>query len=239
MTVDLFIPCYVDQLFPETGLNMVKILHHLKIKTNYNKNQTCCGQVAFNSGYWKESKEICLKFINDFTTSNPIVCPGASCVSYIKNHYSKLVGDTILINNYTKIRNNIFELSDFIVNRLKITKIKSNFPYSVTFHDSCSALREYGIKEQPRLLLQNIEKLELIEMPESETCCGFGGTFSIKFTDISTAMTEQKVLNALSTGAEYITSTEMSCLMNIKSYVDKNKINLKVVHIADILASGL
>jgi L-lactate dehydrogenase complex protein LldE len=134
------------------------------------------------------------------------------------------------------LKNSIFELSDFLVNKLKIDDFGATFPHKVTFHDACSALREYGVKEEPRQLLRKVKGLELIEMNECETCCGFGGTFAVKNPDISAAMAEQKVLNAIETGAEYIVSTEASCLMNINGFINKHKLPVKGIHLADILA---
>jgi L-lactate dehydrogenase complex protein LldE len=135
------------------------------------------------------------------------------------------------------IKTKIFELSDFLVNTLKVIDLGAQFKHKVTFHDSCSALREYGIKDEPRTLLQHVDGLELIEMEECDTCCGFGGTFAVKNKEISSSMTEQKVLNALKTGAEYIVSTEASCLMNINGFINKKKLPIKGIHLADILAN--
>jgi len=137
------------------------------------------------------------------------------------------------------MKNTIYELSDFLVNILKVTDLGATFPHKITFHDSCSALREYGIRDEPRTLLSHVKGLELIEMEESETCCGFGGTFAVKNKAISTAMVEKKVENALATNVEYIVSTEASCLLNINGYCAKNNIPIKGIHLADILASGL
>jgi len=137
------------------------------------------------------------------------------------------------------MKDSIYELSDFLVHILNIENLDAKFPHQVTYHDSCSALREYGIKDEPRRLLTHVKGLQLIEMPESETCCGFGGTFSVKHKAISTAMAEKKMLNVLKTGAEFVVSTEASCLMNINAYCTKQKIPVRGIHLADILASGL
>lgn len=240
MHVQLFIPCFIDQIYPNTGANTLKILEKAGCEVYYNPNQTCCGQPAFNSGYWKEATTLAEKFLVDFDAKMPIVSPSASCLGYIKKHYEKLlINNAELLNKYYKVKINSFELSDFLVNVLAKTELGSRFDHKVTFHDSCSALREYGIKEEPRLLLSKVCGLELVEMEESDTCCGFGGTFSVKNPDISTSMVQQKVLNAIRTGAEFIVTTEASCLMNIKGYIDKNKLPIKVIHLADILANGL
>jgi len=240
MDIQLFIPCYIDQLYPETGFNTIKVLEKAGCNVLYNPKQTCCGQPAFNSGYWKETAELAEKFLNDFRPDVPIVSPSGSCSSFIIHHYQKVLADRPdLLEQHSKMKDKIYELSDFLVNVLKITDLGAKFPHTVTFHDSCSALREYGIKDEPRILLSRVEGLELIEMEESETCCGFGGTFAVKNNAISSAMAEKKVLNALATNAEYIVSTEASCLLNINGYCAKNKLPIKGIHLADILASGL
>jgi L-lactate dehydrogenase complex protein LldE len=238
MIVDLFIPCFVDQLYPETGFNMVKVLERCGVGIHYNTEQTCCGQMAFNSGYWDEAKAIGEKFIREFPNDRPIVGPSASCVGYIRNYYPRLFHNTALHNEYKQVRKNIFEFSDFLVNVLKVKDVGASFPHTVTYHDSCAALREYGIKEEPRTLLSHVRGLKLVEMKENEVCCGFGGTFSVKFEPISTAMAEQKVENALETGAEYIVSTDLSCLMHQEAYIKKQGLPIKVIHIADVLAAG-
>jgi L-lactate dehydrogenase complex protein LldE len=239
MNVQLFIPCYIDQLYPQTGFNTIKVLEKAGCKVHYNPEQTCCGQPAFNSGYWSEASTLAEKFLTDFNTDMPIISPSGSCSGYIIHHYHKLLTEKPeFLAKHTLIKNNIFELTDFLVNVLKIEDLGAKFPHKVTFHDSCSALREYGIKDEPRKLLAQVEGLELIEMEESDTCCGFGGTFAVKNSAISVAMAEKKVLNAITTGAEYIVSTEASCLMNIKGYCAKNKLPVKGIHLADILAGG-
>ena len=239
MDIQLFIPCYIDQLYPETGFNTIKILEKAGCKVHYNPNQTCCGQPAFNSGYWKESASLAEKFLTDFNSEIPIVSPSGSCSSFVIHHYHKVLNDRPdLLEKHSKLKSKVYELSDFLVNILNVENLGANFPHKVTFHDSCSALREYGIKDEPRQLLSQVHGLELIEMEECDTCCGFGGTFAVKNNSISTAMAEKKVQNALETGVEYIVSTEASCLMNINGYIAKNKLAIKGVHLADILASG-
>jgi L-lactate dehydrogenase complex protein LldE len=238
MEVELFIPCFIDQLYPDTGFNLVKILEKLDIEVHYNTKQTCCGQMAFNSGYWDEARELGEKFINDFDTDRIIVGPSASCISMVKNHYPKLFHNSSLHNKYKGIKSNIIEISDFLVNKLHITNLGAKFPHKVTIHDSCSAKREYGLTHEVRTLLANVKDIEIVEMKESDTCCGFGGTFSVKHESISSSMAERKVQNAMATGAEYIVSTESSCLLHIEAYIKEHKLPIKTIHIVDILASG-
>jgi len=240
MNVDAFIPCFIDQLYPDTAKNFINILELAGCKVNYNPEQTCCGQPAFNSGYWKEARTVAVKFLDDFESAETVVSPSASCSGFIRNYYKKIFeSETDYLKRSDQISKSIFEFSDFLVNHIKVTEFGSVFNHKVTFHDSCAGLREYGIKKEPRILLQNVKGLELVEMENLDTCCGFGGTFAAKFHSISTAMTEQKVENALKTGAEYIVSTEASCLMNIESYIIKKKLPIKTIHLVDVLAHGL
>lgn len=238
MIVDLFIPCFIDQFYPETGHNVVKILKKLGVEIQYNPNQTCCGQPSFNSGYWKETLPIAKKFIKDFPNDRLIVSPSASCTGFVKNYFPELSKEENFLEEHSRLKRNLTELTDFLVNHLKVEDLGATFNHKITYHDACTALREYGIKEEPRKLLAKVKGLELVEMNESDVCCGFGGTFSVKMKPISVAMVGQKVQNALDTGAEYIVSTEASCLLNIDGYIKRNKLPIKSIHIADILASG-
>lgn len=239
MTVDIFIPCFIDQLYPQTAFSMIKVLEHLDVGVNYNTNQTCCGQVAFNSGFVDHAKCVGEKFISDFSNGRYIVAPSASCVSMVRNYYPDMFNNTSFHNDYKKMRKNIYEFTDFIVNIMNVKNVGASFKSKITYHDSCAAVREYGLKDEPRLLLKNVRGLEIKEMKNSDVCCGFGGTFSVKNEPISTAMGEQKVQNALDSGAEYIVSTEVSCLMHLEGYITKHKLPIKTIHIADILASGI
>lgn len=239
MNVDVFIPCFIDQFYPETAFNFIKVLEKAGCKVQYNPEQTCCGQPSFNSGYWKETKTLAIKFMKDFENAGIIVSPSASCTGFIKNYYQKVFADdSTELSKVTELSPRIFEFTDFLVNQIQKIEFGSVFKHKVTFHDSCAGLREYGINKEPRTLLQNVKGLELIEMENLTTCCGFGGTFAAKFHSISTAMTEQKVEHALKTGAEYIVSTEASCLMNIEAYIKKQKLPIKTIHLADLLATG-
>lgn len=239
MEVDIFIPCFIDQIYPQIGFNMVKVLEKAGVKVHYNTEQTCCGQFAFNSGYWDEAKKLGEKLIKDFPHNRPIVGPSASCIGYVKNYFDELFHNSAYHNEYKQLQRNIYEVTDFLVNVIKVTDFGSVFEHKITYHDSCAALREYGLNDEPRTLLKNVKGLELVEMEARDTCCGFGGTFAIKFEPISSAMAEQKVEHALDTGAEYIVSTDSSCLMHQYGYIEKHKLPLKVAHVMDVLASGI
>lgn len=238
MTVDIFIPCFIDQLYPETGFNMVKILERAGVDVHYNKNQTCCGQIAFNSGFWDHAKHLGEKFIRDFANSKYVVAPSASCVGMVRNYYDEMFYNSAMHNEYRMLKKNIFEISDFLVNVIKVHDFGAVFNHKVTFHDSCAGLREYGLKDEARQLLGNVRGLQLVEMEETHTCCGFGGTFSVKNEAISVAMAEFKVGKALETGAEYIVSTDSSCLMHQEAYIRKQNLPIKTIHLVDILAHG-
>lgn len=238
MTVDIFIPCFIDQLYPETGFNMVKILERAGVDVRYNKNQTCCGQIAFNSGFWDHAKHLGEKFIRDFADSKYVVAPSASCVGMVRNYYDEMFYNSAMHNEYRMLKKNIFEISDFLVNVIKVRDFGAVFNHKVTFHDSCAGLREYGLKDEARQLLGYVRGLQLVEMEETHTCCGFGGTFSVKNEAISVAMAEFKVGKALETGAEYIVSTDSSCLMHQEAYIRKQNLPIKTIHLVDILAHG-
>lgn len=237
MNVQLFVPCFVDQLYPETAFNMVTVLEKAGCTVSYNQKQTCCGQPAFNAGFWDEAREVCTKFLHDFEGADFIVAPSASCVGFVRNFYGKLFENSIHQNEVKSLGYNIFEFSEFLVKKLGQTKFGATLNGKATYHDSCAGLRECRIKSEPRKLLQNVSGLELVEMEDVETCCGFGGTFAVKFESISIAMAEQKVEHALATGAKYLISTDLSCLMHLQGYIDNKGYDLKTMHLADVLAS--
>ncbi len=238
MIVDIFIPCFIDQIYPDTAMNMVKVLEKVGCTVNYNPDQTCCGQPAFNAGYWDQCKAVGEKFIKDFPNDRYIVSPSASCVGMVKNYYPELFHNTVLHNESKTLQKNIIEFSEFLVKVLNVTDVGAKLSGTATYHDSCSGLREVGIKAEPRILLQNVKGLELREMKETETCCGFGGTFSVKYEGIAVGMAEQKIIHAEETQAEYLISTDSSCLMHMQGYIEKSNKKLKVMHLADVLASG-
>jgi L-lactate dehydrogenase complex protein LldE len=238
MIVDIFIPCFVDQIYPNAGLNMVKVLEKAGCDVNYNPEQTCCGQPAFNAGFWEEAKVVGEKFIKEFQNDRYIVCPSASCVGMIKNYYPEMFHNSALHNEYKQLAKNIHEFSSFLVNILKVTDVGAKLEGLATYHDSCAALRECKVKQEPRTLLKNVRGLEIVEMKDTETCCGFGGTFSAKFESIAVGMGSDKVKHALDTGAQYLISTDASCLLHMEGYIKKQNKELKTMHLADVLASG-
>jgi L-lactate dehydrogenase complex protein LldE len=239
MNVQLFIPCFVDQLYPQTAFNMVKVLEKAGCTVQYNTNQTCCGQPAYNAGFWDDARDVCSKFINDFgSNSDYIVAPSASCVGFVKNYYTNLFKDSPKLKEVRKLKERTYEFTDFMVNVLKVENVGARFHAKATYHDSCAGLRECKIKQEPRKLLAHVQGLELVEMNDVETCCGFGGTFAVKFDPISIGMADQKATNAENTGAECIISTDLSCLMHLDGYIRRKNMALQTMHIADVLASG-
>ncbi|MEI6817537.1 MAG: (Fe-S)-binding protein [Bacteroidota bacterium] len=238
MLVDIFIPCFIDQIYPDTAHNMVKVLEKVGCEIHYNPEQTCCGQPAFNGGHWDACKEVGQKFIKDFSNDRYIVAPSASCVGMVKNYYGEMFHNSALHNEFKQVQKNIYELSDFLVNVMHVSDLGAKLEGVATYHDSCAALREMNIKQEPRTLLAKVKGLELREMKDTDTCCGFGGTFSVKFDTIAVAMADNKVENAMATGADILISSDMSCLMHIEGFLKKQKNPMKVMHLADVLASG-
>jgi L-lactate dehydrogenase complex protein LldE len=238
MIVDLFIPCFIDQFYPDVAMNMIKVLERVGCGVNYNHEQTCCGQPAFNAGYWDHSREVAEKFVKEFQNDRYIVSPSASCPGFVKHNYDEMFANSVLHNQFRQVQKNMFEFSDFLVNVLKITDLGARLDGTAVFHDSCSGLREYGIHREPRVLLSKVRGLELREMKDSDVCCGFGGQFSVRHESVAVAMAEQKIQNAEDTGADYIISTDMSCLMHLQGFIAKQQKPVKIMHLADVLASG-
>ncbi len=224
MRVGLFIPCFVDQLFPQVGIAMVRVLRRLKLDVAYPAAQTCCGQPAFNTGYWDEARQLAERYREIFAGYDTVVCPSGSCTAMVRNFYPELGVEPPAT----------FEFAEFLVKKLGVTDVGARFPAKVTYHDACHALRELRLKDEPRQLLRHVRGLELIEMNEAETCCGFGGTFSIKFPAISRSMDEFKCRAIEQTGAEFVVSTDSSCLMQLAARL---RPPVKTVHLAEILAS--
>lgn len=217
---------------------MVKVLEKLGCKVTYNPKQTCCGQPAFNAGYWDEAKAVAKKFLHDFDGEGYVVGPSGSCTGYVRNYYDKMLGDSAEHLLSDKVKKKTFEFTEFLTDVLKVGNIGATLNGKATYHDACGALRECGIKAGPRKLLEHVDGLELVEMKEAETCCGFGGTFAVKYEPISLGMAQTKVQSALDTGARYMISTDVSCMMHIQGYINKNNLPIQTMHMADVLASG-
>ncbi len=238
MKINILIPCFVDQLFPSVGISVVRIFEKLGHSVDFKESILCCGQPAFNAGFWDESREIGARVIKALVGDDPIVVPSGSCAAMLKNFYPELFRSTTQAEAAVQVSRRIFEFSSFLVDRLGVTDLGSRFPAKVTFHDGCHGLRELQVKRQPRMLLERVKDLTLVEMGDQTSCCGFGGTFSVKFPMISTAMGETKSASALETGAEYLVSNDSSCLMHLQGLLSRQKQKLKTIHLAEILASA-
>lgn len=222
--VSIFVTCLVDQFFPGAGMAMAEVLERAGCEIEFREGQTCCGQPAFNSGFVQEAREVEQYFLKVFEGAEHIVVPSGSCAAMIAHHYAE--PDP-----------RVWEFSQFLVNFLKIEDVGARFEGVVTYHDSCHALRELRIKDAPRRLLRNVRGLELVEMEPAEECCGFGGTFSVKFPDISGAMARTKIDAILRTGAQTVVSIDSSCLMQIQGALSRAGAATRTMHLAEVLAS--
>ena len=235
MTVTLFIPCFIDALFPRAGISMVEILERLGHTVVCPEAIACCGQPPFNSGYWDEARAVAAKVLAQLQDAEVIVIGSGSCGAMLKNFYPELFKDTPQLELAKQISSRTWEFSEFLVKKLGVTDLGAKFPHKVTFHDGCHGLRELGVKKSPRELLGHVRGLQLVEMAEVETCCGFGGTFAAKFPMISTAMGDVKCANATETGADYIVSNDSSCLMHLQGLLSRQGSKLKTIHLAEVL----
>ncbi|MDT8324267.1 MAG: (Fe-S)-binding protein [Bacteroidota bacterium] len=238
MKVSLFIPCITDQLFPASGMNTLRVLERVGVEVQYDPRQTCCGQPAFNTGYHRESRILAERFLDIFDDdgADKIVAPSGSCSTMVKMFY----GDLLTLSpayreKAERVRSRLHEFTSFLVDILGREDVGAAFEGRVTVHDSCHALRELHIKEQPRRLLRAVRGLELVEMQAAEVCCGFGGTFAVKYADVSVSMTEEKIDSIEASGASYVTGVDSSCLMQIDGMLRRRGSDVRCLHIADIL----
>ena len=206
MRVTLFVQCLVDSLYPEVGEAMVALFNRLGLSVRVPVDQTCCGQPAFNAGYRKVARAAAKRFIKIFEDAEAVVCPSGSCVSMVKHHYPELFeSDVTWFDRAVSIGQRTFELSQYLVDGLGIDDVGASYDGKVTYHDSCHLLRGLGVAEQPRRLIRNIQRAELVEMKDADKCCGFGGTFAVKYPDISVAMVDEKISNIIASGANTVT----------------------------------
>ena len=239
MTIDLFVPCNIDQFHPDTAMNTVKVLEKAGVEVNYNPDQTCCGKFAFNSGYVEEAKSLGEKFLNDFHNNRPVVGISASCVGFIKTRYKEIFHNSSYHLECNRFVANIYEITDFLVNQLHKDYFEAVFPHKAAYLDSCSSLRELGLKNEARQLLSKVNGLELVELKHPEICCGMGkGLFPLQHEAISSSMADQKLKDAIDSGAEYLITNDISCLMHLDTYAKKQELPIKVIHIVDVLTSG-
>ncbi len=238
MRVGLFVTCLVDLMRPSIGFAALRLLEAAGCEVIVPPTQTCCGQPGYNSGDQKAAKALALKVLQEFDDCDYVVLPSGSCAGMIRVHYPALFkDDPAVIESIKRLSARTYELTDFLVNVAKLQNIPGNYSGSLTYHDSCSGLREMGVQAQPRALLARMPGVKLTEMRESTTCCGFGGTFSVKFGDISARMADNKCEHIAQTGAGAIVAGDLGCLMNIEGRLRRRgDLDTRVLHIAEVLA---
>lgn len=236
-SASIFISCLVDNFYPEVGISMVNVLRRLGVDLSLNRSQTCCGQPAYNTGYQEEAREVAKHFLDVFSESDcAVICPSGSCTTMVKVFYRDLFSDEPGYREVAeKLASSTYEFTDYLVNVLKVTDVGAEYNGKVTYHDSCHLLRELGLKDEPRKLISSVKGIDFVEMDMHDACCGFGGTFSVKLPHVSNSMLEEKIQCAIDSGAESVVSTDMGCLMNINGYIKRNNIDLKTMHIAQLL----
>ncbi|MBI4875619.1 MAG: (Fe-S)-binding protein [Acidobacteria bacterium] len=236
--VTLFVTCLVDQLFPKIGLGMADVLEGLGYDLDFPEAQTCCGQPAFNSGHWDEARDVARHFLDVFRDSEYIVCPSGSCASMVAHHYEELfAAESGRLDQVRAIKPRVWEFSRFLLEVAQAEDLGARLDRVVTFHDSCHGLRELRIKEGPRRLLSHVRGLQLREMDAAEECCGFGGTFSVKFPELSGGMARTKIESILRTGADTVVGLDSSCLMQIEGALRRAGSPVRTMHLAEVLAS--
>jgi L-lactate dehydrogenase complex protein LldE len=238
LRVALFVTCLGDQFFPQVGEGVVNVLRRLGVEVLFDAAQTCCGQPAFNTGYRREARQVAARVLDLFTEAGYVVSPSGSCTSMVRVFYPELFADDpVRLRKCAALRDRFFEFSEFLVNVLKVEDVGAGFPHRVAYHDSCHLLRELGIEEPPRRLLRHVRGIDIVEMQDYRSCCGFGGTFAVKFPEVSVAMGEDKLRAASAAGAEYLVANDAGCLMHLAGLIHRQGLPLKTVHLAEVLAS--
>ena len=240
MRASLFITCFNDTLFPQTGIATTRLLEHLGHQVDFPEEQTCCGQMHLNSGYAHEAIPLVRRFVRAFADAETIVSPSASCVGMVRDQYPKvaeLSGDPALQAEVEALTPRVLELTELLVDRLNLTDVGAYYPHRVTYHPTCHGLRGLRLGDRPLRLLKAVEGIDLVELPQAEECCGFGGTFAVKNADTSAAMLADKLQAIRSTGADTCTAGDNSCLMHIGGGLRHNGDTTRAVHLAEILAS--
>jgi L-lactate dehydrogenase complex protein LldE len=236
----LFITCLGDTIFPETGRAMVALLERLGIEVDFPLEQTCCGQMHFNTGYADEAIPLVRRFVRTFADSELVVSPSASCVGMVRDYYPRLAassGDGSLAAQVEQVVPRVVELTELLVDHLGVEDVGAFFPHRVTYHPTCHGLRMLKLGDRPLRLLRAVRGIDLVDLPESASCCGFGGTFAVKNADTSIAMLTDKIRTILDTGAEVCASTDNSCLMHIGGALSRQRAGVRTMHLAEILAS--
>jgi L-lactate dehydrogenase complex protein LldE len=238
--VALFVPCYVDLINPEVGVSMVRVLRRLGVELVYPEGQTCCGQPAFNSGFFDEARTVARHFLNVFEKErwDYVVCPSGSCATMVSHYYPFIMQRTPEESSSETLGHRVREFSDFLVNVLRVNDLGARYEGRAVFHCGCHQRRELGMLEEPRELLRSVEGLELLDWENEELCCGFGGTFAVKMPDVSTAMADEKIEALEKSGADTLISGDSSCLMHLSGRLKRTGHDTRVYHLAQILDSG-
>ncbi len=240
MRVSLFITCYNDTLFPQTGQAVVRVLERLGHTVDFPPGQTCCGQMHWNTGYQAEALPLLQRFVDQFRASEVVVVPSSSCVAMMRDHYPKMAAtldDPRLTADVEALLPKVFEFSEFLTRRLGLEDVGAFYPHRVTYHASCHGLRSLSLGDGPLRLLRAVRGIDLVELERVDQCCGFGGTFAIKNADVSTAMLEEKISAVLDTRADTCTACDNSCLMHLQGALHRQRTGVKTLHLAEILAS--
>jgi L-lactate dehydrogenase complex protein LldE len=236
--VSLFVTCIVDQVFPQVGIAMTEVLERLGYQVDFPAAQTCCGQPAFNSGYADDARQVARHFLDTFRDSEYVVVPSGSCTSMITHHYEDIFqDDAAMLAETHRLAPRVWEFSKFLLEVAKVDDVGARFNGVVTYHDSCHALRELRVKDGPRRLLAKVEGLTLREMEAAEECCGFGGTFSVKFPEVSGGMARTKIDSIVKADAATVVSIDSSCLMQLQGVIQRAGLPIRTMHLAEILAS--
>jgi L-lactate dehydrogenase complex protein LldE len=233
--VSLFVPCLVDQFLPEIGEATALLLSRSGVDVHYDPRQTCCGQPFINAGRTQDARKIAERMIDIFSGARYVVAPSGSCVHTLKNHYLNLFPTGTMAKRARQLSEKVYELSDFLVSRTGFTAAGVSFPHTIAYHHSCHILRALNISQGPLTLLSNIAGARIVALPGADVCCGFGGEFCALYPDISAAMVEQKVTKAVESGAEYLVLGEPGCILNIRGFVQRKGLPLKVLHISQLL----
>jgi L-lactate dehydrogenase complex protein LldE len=240
-SVALFITCFNDTMFPGTGRAVVTVLERLGVSVEFPLEQTCCGQMHFNTGYARETVPLVRRFARTFGGCEVVVSPSASCVAMVRDQYprvAELTGDRGLAREVASLAPRVLEFSELLVDRLGVEDVGAYFPHRVTYHPTCHGLRMLGLGERPRRLLRAVRGIDVVDLPEAKECCGFGGTFAVKNADTSIAMVTDKVRTILDTGAEVCVAADNSCLMHIGGALSRQRAGVRTMHLAEVLASS-
>lgn len=240
LKVSLFITCLIDNFFPNAGEAMVRLLHQQGVQVTFPLEQTCCGQPAFNSGYTEEARSVAKTLLDAFEDAEFVVSPSGSCTGMIHHYYPSLFQDDPKNSKRARnLANKTYEFSQFMVNVLGVIDVGARFPYRVTYHPSCHGSRLLGVKDEPQQLLAAVQDMDLVPLPYANDCCGFGGTFAVKMSDISAAMVTEKATHVGETQAEILVGTDMGCLMNIGGRLKHEGSPVRVLHLAELLCEGI